>query len=138
MPQIHTLTDIDHEIAIECGNQLAHKCSILDKVNKSIQYDLNRTNKDKEKVTKHTYQLIDEVKQLRSELDALTSQITCKDISLNESKIKIHTKLKEMKAFQSKIKVSETRLSSAQKDSSMKESEIDYLRLIILGSNYLP
>ncbi|CAG8776126.1 18402_t:CDS:2 [Gigaspora margarita] len=66
MPQIHTLTDIDEgnklenlpsnrylptnqdcEIAIECSNRLAHKCSILDIVNKSIQYNLNQTNKDK-------------------------------------------------------------------------------------------
>ncbi|CAG8831141.1 13550_t:CDS:2, partial [Gigaspora rosea] len=31
-----------------------------------MQQDLNRSNKDKEKLTKHTYQLIDEVKRLRS------------------------------------------------------------------------
>ena len=54
-----------------------------------MQQDLNRSNKDKEKLTKHTYQLIDEVKRLRSELDTLISQIIRKDISLNESKIKI-------------------------------------------------
>lgn len=127
----------DQEIAIECGNRLANKCSVLDKDNKRIQRDLNRSNKDKEKLSKHIYQLIDEVKRLHSELDTLTSQITRKDISLNEYKDKIRTKLKEMKALQSKIKASETRLSSTQKDSSMKESEIDYLRveLSALSSN---
>ncbi|CAG8738273.1 6452_t:CDS:2, partial [Cetraspora pellucida] len=100
----------DREIAIECGNRLAHKCSILDKNNKHMQQDLNRSNKDKEKLTKHTYQLIDEVKRLRSELNTLTSQITRKDISLNESKIKI-------KNFQSKIKILEMKLSSTQNKS---------------------
>ena len=125
----------DREIAIECGNRLANKCSVLDKDNKRIQRDLNRSNKDKEKLSKHIYQLINEVKRLHSELDTLTSQITRKDISLNEYKDKIRTKLKEMKALQSKIKASETRLSSTQKDSSMKESEIDYLRVELSALN---
>ncbi|CAG8847411.1 26182_t:CDS:1, partial [Racocetra persica] len=53
----------------------------------------------KEKLFKHIYQLKDEVKRLHLELDTLTSQITYKDISLNEYKDKIHTKLKEMKAL---------------------------------------
>ena len=85
MPRIHTLSDIgegnklgdlpsnqyppsqtelenllnqanyDREIAIEYGNRLAHKCSILDKNNKHMQQDLNRSNKDKKKLTKYTY-----------------------------------------------------------------------------------
>ncbi|CAG8802819.1 46032_t:CDS:2 [Gigaspora margarita] len=50
----------DCKIAIECGNRLAHKCSILDKNNKHMQQDLYRSNKDKEKLSKHIYQLIDE------------------------------------------------------------------------------
>ena len=45
----------DREIAIKCGNRLAYKYSILDKNNKHMQQDLNRSNKDKEKLTKHTY-----------------------------------------------------------------------------------
>ncbi|CAG8826089.1 30000_t:CDS:1, partial [Racocetra persica] len=49
----------DREIAIECGNQLANKCSVLDKDNKHIQWDLNQSNKEKEKLSKHIYQLID-------------------------------------------------------------------------------
>ena len=44
------------------------------------------------------------------ELDSLISQITCKDISLNESKIKI-------KDLQSRIKILETKLSSTQNES---------------------
>ncbi|CAJ0857934.1 11973_t:CDS:1, partial [Entrophospora sp. SA101] len=79
----------DRKIAIECGNQLVNKCSVLDKDNKRIQRDLKQSNKDKEELSKHIYQLIEEVKRLSSELDSLISKITRKDISLNESKIKI-------------------------------------------------
>src|SRR6266545_4391431 len=100
----------DRKIAIECGNQLVNKCSVLDKDNKRIQRDLKQSNKDKEKLSKHTYQLIEEVKRLSSELDSLISQITRKDISLNESKIKI-------KDLQSRIKILETKLSSTQNES---------------------
>ncbi|CAG8728933.1 10349_t:CDS:2, partial [Gigaspora margarita] len=109
----------DREIAIECGNRLAHKCFILDKNNKHMQQDLNRSNKDKKKLSKHIYQLINEVKQLCLKLDTLTSQITCNNISLNKYKDKIRTKLKEMKALQYKIK----------NDLSMKKSEINSLRV---------
>ncbi|CAG8650178.1 14969_t:CDS:1, partial [Acaulospora morrowiae] len=56
----------DREIAIECGNRLINKCTILYKDNKRIQKDLNQSNKDKEKLSKHVYQLIEEIKQLRS------------------------------------------------------------------------
>ncbi|CAG8455092.1 8473_t:CDS:1 [Cetraspora pellucida] len=142
----------DHEIAIECGNRLAYKCSILDKNNKHMQQDLNRSNKDKEKLTKHTYQLIDEVKQLHSELDTLTFQITRKDIYLKESKIKIkdllskikileiklsstQNKSKEITALRSIKKILENKLESAQKDAFStqeeivkKESEIIFLK----------
>ena len=100
----------DRKIAIECGNQLVNKCSVLDKDNKRIQRDLKQSNKDKEELSKHIYQLIDEVKRLSSELDSLISKITHKDISLNESKIKI-------KDLQSRIKILETKLSSTQNES---------------------
>ncbi|CAG8841827.1 29256_t:CDS:2, partial [Racocetra persica] len=50
-------------IAIECGNRLANKCSVLDKDNKRIQHDLKQSNNDKEKLSKHTYQLINKLKQ---------------------------------------------------------------------------
>ncbi|CAG8849701.1 28105_t:CDS:1, partial [Gigaspora margarita] len=55
----------DREIAIECGNRLANKCSVLDKDNKRIQRDLKQSNKDKKKLSKHAYQLIEEVKRLK-------------------------------------------------------------------------
>ncbi len=100
----------DRKIAIECGNQLVNKCSVLDKDNKRIQRDLKQSNKDKEELSKHTYQLIEEVRRLSSELDRLISKITRKDISLNESKIKI-------KDLQSRIKILETKLSSTQNES---------------------
>ncbi|CAG8744376.1 3789_t:CDS:2, partial [Gigaspora margarita] len=55
-------TNQDREIAIEYGNRLDNKCSILDKNNKRIQRDLKQSNKDKEKLFKHIFQLIDEIK----------------------------------------------------------------------------
>ncbi|CAG8758525.1 26273_t:CDS:1, partial [Gigaspora rosea] len=45
----------DREIAIEYGNRLANKCSVLDKDNKRIQHDLKQCNKDKEKLSKHAF-----------------------------------------------------------------------------------
>ncbi|CAJ0838899.1 16095_t:CDS:2, partial [Entrophospora sp. SA101] len=136
-------TNRDRKIAIECGNQLVNKCSVLDKDNKRIQCDLKQSNKDKEELSKHTYQLIEEVKRLSSELDSLIFQITHKDISLNESKIKIkdlqsrikilETELfstqnesKEITALQSMKKILEDRLSSTQKDSEL-ESKVNEL-----------
>ncbi|CAG8813587.1 12072_t:CDS:2, partial [Gigaspora margarita] len=59
----------DREIVIECGNRLANKCSVLDKDNKHIQRNLKQSNKDKEKLSKYAYQLIEEIKRLSSELD---------------------------------------------------------------------
>ncbi|CAG8848052.1 10112_t:CDS:2, partial [Gigaspora margarita] len=74
----------DREIAIECGNRLVNKCSVLDKDNKRIQHDLKQSNKDKEKLSKHAYQLIEEVKRLRVDNTNLTSQITQSQISHND------------------------------------------------------
>ncbi|CAG8455882.1 17096_t:CDS:2 [Cetraspora pellucida] len=109
----------DQEIGIECGNQLFNKCSVLDKDNKYIQHDLKQSNKDKEKLSKYTFQLIDKVKRLCSELDNLTFQITCKDISLKESKIKIKDLL-----TRSMKKILESKLELAQKDAFSTQKEI--------------
>ncbi|CAG8493490.1 15044_t:CDS:1, partial [Cetraspora pellucida] len=57
-------------------NRLANKCSVLDKDNKHIQCDLKQSNKEKEKLSKNTYQLIEKVKQLKVDNTNLTSQIT--------------------------------------------------------------
>ncbi|CAG8798937.1 17082_t:CDS:2, partial [Gigaspora rosea] len=65
----------DREIAIECGNRLANKCSVLDKDNKRIQRDLKQSNNDKEKLSKHTYQLINE-----DILDPVESKTHCSAI----------------------------------------------------------
>ncbi|RIB15230.1 hypothetical protein C2G38_2143676 [Gigaspora rosea] len=121
----------DREIAIECGNRLANKCTVLDKDNKRIQRDLNRSNKDKEKLSKHTFQLIEEVKRLRVDNTNLTSQITRSRISHNEYKARYDLQLKKIKSLQIMIKILEDKLTSAQKDafsiqkdSSKKDSEI--------------
>ncbi|CAH1767416.1 4817_t:CDS:2, partial [Entrophospora sp. SA101] len=146
MPRIHTLSDIgegkklgdipsnryppsrtelenqlacanrDREIAIECGNRLANKCSVLDKDNKRIQRDLKQSNKDKEKLSKHTYQLINEVKRLSSELDTLTSQINQLQISNTKYGAKDIIRLKKIKSLQSMNKILNSKLASAQKD----------------------
>ncbi|RHZ78166.1 hypothetical protein Glove_167g111 [Diversispora epigaea] len=71
----------------------------------------------KEKLSKHAYQLIEEVKQLSSELNSLISQIIHKDISLNESKIKI-------KDFQSKIKILEMKLTLTQNESKPYKKDL--------------
>ncbi|CAJ0834710.1 17452_t:CDS:2, partial [Entrophospora sp. SA101] len=104
----------------------------------------NNTNKENdqlrsnnEKLSKHVYQLIDEVKRLRSKIDTLKSRITDKDLSLAEFKADIRTKSKEMKDFLSKMEALETKLSSAQKDLSMKESEIDPLRAELSALNFI-
>ncbi|RGB36017.1 hypothetical protein C1646_758629 [Rhizophagus diaphanus] len=58
-------------------------------------------------------------------MDSLNFQITHKDISLAESKDKLATKSKEIKALQSKLKTLEKNHSLAQ----MNLSEMEYLRL---------
>ncbi|CAG8841581.1 24006_t:CDS:2, partial [Racocetra persica] len=68
----------DREIAIECGNRLANKCSVLDKDNKCIQRDLKQSNNDKKKLSKHTYQLINE--KTKDILDSVESKTHCSAI----------------------------------------------------------
>ncbi|RHZ57332.1 hypothetical protein Glove_390g76 [Diversispora epigaea] len=129
----------DWEIAIKCGNRLANKCSILDKENKRIQHNLKQFNKDKEKLSKHAFQLIDEVKRLKVNNTNLTFQITQSQISRDEYKARYDIQLKKIKSLQAIIKILEGKLASAQKDafsiqndSSKKESEIISLKSKII------
>ncbi|RHZ85483.1 hypothetical protein Glove_65g139 [Diversispora epigaea] len=122
------------EIAIECGNRLVNKCSILDKVNKRIQHDLKQSNKDKEKLSKHVYQLINEVKRLKVNNTNLTSQITRSQISRDEYKARYDIQLKEIKSHQAMIKILEGKLASAQKvafliQESLSKTESENLSL---------
>ncbi|CAH1756844.1 2864_t:CDS:1, partial [Entrophospora sp. SA101] len=78
-----------------------------------------------------------EVKRLRSKIDTLKSRIIDKDLSLSDFEADIRTKSKEMKDFLSKMEALETKLSSAQKDLSMKESEIDPLRAELSAFNFI-
>ncbi|CAG8459572.1 632_t:CDS:2 [Cetraspora pellucida] len=127
--------------AILDPNKNQFQMKLHDKDNKHIQCDLKQSNNDKEKLSKHTYQLINKVKRLSSELDSLISQITRKDISLNESKIKIkdlqskikilemklsstQNELKEITALRSMKKILEDKLESAQKDAFSTQKEI--------------
>ncbi|RHZ82018.1 hypothetical protein Glove_115g108 [Diversispora epigaea] len=140
MSQIHTLSDIGEgkklgdmpanrypsgrtelENQLVCANhgrKIAIECD-----NKRIQHDLKQSNKDKEKLSKHVYQLINEVKRLKVNNTNLTSQITRSQISRNEYKVRYDIQLKEIKSHQAMIKILEGKLASAQKDAfSIQES----------------
>ncbi|CAG8724667.1 23460_t:CDS:2 [Cetraspora pellucida] len=154
MSRIHILSDIGegNKLGDLPSNRYPPSQTELENLLNQVNYDREIAIEYKEKLTKHTYQLIDEVKRLRSELDTLTSQITRKDISLKESKIKIkdllskikilemklsstQNKSKEITALRSMKKILENKLESAQKDAFStqeeivkKESEIIFLK----------
>ena len=137
MKNVHTLKDISS------GHRLgsAHEMELEEMLRNNIQSISELTNEyndmqgvyssyskrnDRDKAKLHRiHQLIDEMSQLRSEMDSLNFQITHKDISLAESKDKLATKSKEIKALQSKLKTLEKNSSLAQ----MNLSEMDSLRL---------
>ncbi|CAG8679121.1 12731_t:CDS:2, partial [Ambispora gerdemannii] len=122
MPQIHTLSDIGEgkklgdipsnrysHSRMELENQLAYKD------NKRMQYDLNQSDKDKEKLFKHSYQLINEVKRLKVDNTNLTSQIIRSQISCDEYKA-------------SKLASAQKGAFLIQENSSKKDSEIMSLK----------
>ncbi|CAJ0895704.1 16101_t:CDS:2 [Entrophospora sp. SA101] len=78
---------------------------------KNTNKENDQLRRNNEKLSKHVYQLIYEAD--------------------------ICTKSKEMKDFLSKMEALETKLSSAQKDLSMKESEIDPLRAELSALNFI-
>ncbi|RHZ79708.1 hypothetical protein Glove_141g104 [Diversispora epigaea] len=81
-----------------------------------LQRDIKQSNEDKEKLSKHASQLIDEVKRLKVNNTNLTSQITQSQISRDEYKARYDIQLKEIKSLQAMIKIFEGKLTSAQKD----------------------
>ncbi|RHZ80193.1 hypothetical protein Glove_139g146 [Diversispora epigaea] len=81
-----------------------------------LQRDIKQSNKDKEKLSKHASQLIDEVKRLKVNNTNLTSQITQSQISRDEYKARYDIQLKEINSLQAMIKIFEGKLTSAQKD----------------------
>ncbi|CAH1769737.1 3630_t:CDS:1, partial [Entrophospora sp. SA101] len=98
---------------------------------KNTNKENDQLRHNNEKLSKHVYQLIDEVKRLRSKIDTLKSRITDKDLSLAESKAENVTESKKIKSLESIIKILESKLSSTQKDvisiqndSLKKDSEI--------------
>ncbi|CAI2191177.1 11658_t:CDS:2, partial [Funneliformis geosporum] len=66
-----------------------------------LHRNLEQAETNNRKLSDRIHQLIDEMSQLRSEMDSLNFQITRKDISLADSKDKLATKSKEIKALQS-------------------------------------
>ncbi|RHZ77328.1 hypothetical protein Glove_181g42 [Diversispora epigaea] len=118
----------DREIAIECGNRLANKCSILDKENKRIQHNLKQFNKDKEKLSKHAFQLIDEVKRLKVNNTNLTSQIIQSQISRDKYKARYDIQLKEIRYWRENLSKTESEnLSLKSKMDINKMSQIHTL-----------
>ena len=125
--------------SIKSNSEITSEYKIMQVVYSNHSINTNKENDqlrcNNEKLSKYVYQLIVEVKQLRSKIDTLKSLITSKDLSLSKFKDKIRTKSKEMKDFLSKMEALETKLSSAQEDLSMKESEIDPLRAELSALN---
>ncbi|CAG8513654.1 22717_t:CDS:2, partial [Cetraspora pellucida] len=126
MSRIYTLSDIGKgsklgdipSSRMELENQLAYKD------NKCIQHDLKQSNNDKEKLSKHTYQLINKVKQMSSELDTLISQINQLQISNTKYGAKNIIRLKKIKLLQLMNKILNSKLASAQKDAFLTQKKI--------------
>ncbi|RIA82474.1 hypothetical protein C1645_835299 [Glomus cerebriforme] len=152
MRNVHTLKDISsghrlvsaHEMELEemlCNSihfisELTNEYNDMQEVyssyskrndrNKTKLYrNLEQAETNNRKLSDRIHQLIDKMSQLQSEMDSLNFQITYKDISLAESKDKLATKSKEIKALQPKLKTLEKNSSLAQ----MNLSEMDSLRL---------
>ena len=87
-----------------------------------LHRNLEQAETNNRKLSNCIHQLIDEMSQLQSEMDSLNFQITRKDISLTESKDKLATKSKEIKALQFKLKALEKNSSLAQMNLSKMNS----------------
>src|SRR4051812_30680726 len=72
-----------------------------------LHCNLEQAKSNNRKLSNCIHQLIDEMSQLRSEMNSLNFQITYKDIFLVKSKDKLTTKSKEIKALQFKLKALE-------------------------------
>src|SRR3954454_7747410 len=123
----------DREVAIYWGSQFADNYDVLDRENKRMQDDLDKSKNENEKLSDMVHQLEEEIRQLHLEKNELMLQITRKDISLADAESKFSIKSEEMQAFQFKMEEKiqalqsraeelEQNLFLAQKELSEKES----------------
>ncbi|CAB5211581.1 unnamed protein product [Rhizophagus irregularis] len=89
--------------------------------NESIQNDLDRSYKENERMQKSMNQMIPLANQLNGLNNKLVSQITCEQKSHADLNAK---QLKEIESLKSTVKSLESIISSMQKDSSLKDSDI--------------
>nr|CAG8520371.1 1175_t:CDS:2 [Entrophospora candida] len=109
---------------LEDALHVSRKCSITTQADVDIQRFRSRA-----------LQLISEVKRLREEISVHKSQNNPQQIAMNDYNIKLHDiqnalseKSKEAKSLQTKVKKLGGNLTSAQKNSTMKESEVLFLK----------
>ncbi len=134
----------DHKVAIYWGSQFANNYDILDSEYKRMQDDLNRSRKENEKLSNQMHQLgkeiiclqskindpklIDEIRQLHSEINDLKLQITHKDISLADAESKFSIKSEEMQVLQSKMKEEiqslQSRVKELKQDVSLVQNKL--------------
>ncbi|CAH1768709.1 326_t:CDS:1 [Entrophospora sp. SA101] len=107
--------------------------------NAQLQCNLKQADTDIQQIRSHALQLISEIKRLRKEISVHKSQNNRQQIAMNDYNIKLHDiqnalleKSKETKSLQTKVKKLGSNLTSAQKNSSMKESEVSFLKYKIV------
>ncbi|CAJ0913709.1 5890_t:CDS:1 [Entrophospora sp. SA101] len=103
--------------------------------NAQLQRNLKQADTDIQQIHSHALQLISEIKRLRKEISVHKSQNNRQQIAMNDYDIKLDNiqnalseKSKEAKSLQTKVKKLGGNLTSAQKNSSMKESEVLFLK----------
>src|SRR6266498_651863 len=117
----------DREVAIYWGSQFADNYDVLDRENKRMQDDLDKSKNENEKLSDRVHQLGEEIRQLHLDKNELMLQITRKDISLADAESKFSIK-SEMQAFQSKtkeeIQALQSRVKELEQDASLAQDEI--------------
>ncbi|GBC39162.2 hypothetical protein GLOIN_2v1830120 [Rhizophagus irregularis DAOM 181602=DAOM 197198] len=118
----------DHEVAIYWGSQFADNYDVLDRKNKRMQDDLDKSKNENEKLSDWVHQLGEEIRQLHLDKNELMLQITRKDISLADAESKFSIKSEETQAFQSKtkeeIQALQSRVKELEQDASLAQDEI--------------
>ncbi|PKB94639.1 hypothetical protein RhiirA5_438336 [Rhizophagus irregularis] len=118
----------DHEVAIYWGNQFVDNYDVLDRENKHMQDDLDKSKNENKKLSNWVHQLGKEIRQLHLDKNELILQITRKDISLADAESKFSIKSEEMQVFQSKtkeeIQALQSRVKKLEQDVSLAQDEI--------------
>src|SRR6266498_4534269 len=118
----------DHEVAIYWGSQFADNYDVLDRENKRMQDDFDKSKNENEKLSDRVHQLGEEIRQLHLEKNELMLQITRKDISLADAESKFSIKSEEMQAFQSKtkeeIQALQSRVKELEQDVSLAQDDL--------------